>query len=64
MKIRIHRNIFQSVALNKRVTLTLTVCEEYRLTVFWNRVPKEVFRPKRAGLKGVSKKGHNENLRD
>jgi hypothetical protein len=64
MKVNIHRNIFQSLVLNKLVTCSLTVWEEYRLTVFRNRVPKNVFRPKRAGLKWVSKKRHNRDLPD
>lgn len=42
----------QSAVLNKRVTWCLTVWEEYRLTVFRNRVPKFVFSPKIEGLKG------------
>ena len=64
MKIKIHRNVFQSLVLNKRVTCSLTVWEEYRLTVFRNRIPKDVFRPNRAGLKGVSKKQHIGDLPD
>jgi len=46
------RNIFQSVVWNKGLTWCFAVWEEYRLTVFWNRVPKDVNSPKRAGLKG------------
>lgn len=47
MKIKIHRTIFQSLVSNKRATWSLTVWEEHRVKVFWNRVPKDVIRSKR-----------------
>jgi hypothetical protein len=38
--------------------------EEHRLTVFWNRVLRRIFGPKRDEVTGEWRKSHNEELRD
>ena len=64
MKIKIDRNVFLCIVLNKCVTWSFTVWEEHRLTVLRNTVAKNALRPKCAGLIGVSKKRPNEDLPD
>jgi hypothetical protein len=46
------------------VTLSLTVSEERRLTVFENRVLRRLFRPKRDEIGGKWRRLYNEELYD
>jgi len=46
------------------VTLSLTVSEERRLTVFENRVLRRIFRPKRDEIGGKWRRLYNEELYD
>ena len=43
-------------------TWSLTLREERRLRVFWNRVLREIFGPKKDDVTGDWKKLHNEEL--
>jgi hypothetical protein len=47
VKIKIHKTIILPVVLYGCETLSLTLREEYRLSVFENRVLRRIFGPKR-----------------
>jgi hypothetical protein len=52
------------LVLYGRETLTLTLREEHRLTVFGNRVLRRISGPRRDEVTGKCRKLHNEELRD
>ena len=61
---KIYRTIILPVVLYGCETWSLTLREERRLRVFWNRVLRRVFGPKRDEVTGECRKLHNEELRD
>jgi hypothetical protein len=64
LKIRMYRTIILSAVLYGCKTWSLTLREEHRLRVFWNRMMKRIFGPKRDEVTGEWRKLHNEELRD
>jgi hypothetical protein len=64
LKIRIYKTLILSVVLYGCETLSLTLREEHRLSVFENRVLRRIFGPKRDEVTGEWRKLHNEELRD
>jgi hypothetical protein len=57
-----HKTIILPVVLYGCETLSLTLREEHRLTVFENRVLRRIFGPKRDEMTGGWIKLHNEEL--
>jgi hypothetical protein len=62
VKIKIYKTIILPVVLYGCETLSLTLREEHRLSVFENRVLRRIFGPKRAEVTGGWRKLHNEEL--
>jgi hypothetical protein len=60
---KIYKTIILPVALYGCETLSLTIREEHRLTVFENRVLRRIFGPKRDEVERGWRKLHNEELR-
>jgi len=61
-KSKIHKTIILLVVLYVCETWSLTLREEYRLTVFKNRMLRRIFVTKREEVAGGWKKLHNEKL--
>jgi hypothetical protein len=57
-----YKSIILPVVLYGYETLSLTLREEHRLSVFQNRVLREIFAPKRDEVTGELSKLHNEEL--
>jgi hypothetical protein len=57
-----YKSIILPVVLYGYETLSLTLREEHRLSVFQNRVLREIFSPKRDEVTGELSKLHNEEL--
>jgi hypothetical protein len=62
VKVRIYKTIILPVVLYGCETLSLTVREEHKLSVFENRVLKRIFGPKGDGVTGGWGKLHNEEF--
>jgi hypothetical protein len=62
VKIRIYKTIILPVALCGCETWSLTLREDYRLSVFENRIVRRIFGPKRDDVIGFWRKPHNEEL--
>jgi hypothetical protein len=62
VKVKIYKTITLPVVLYGCETWSLTLREEYRLTMFENRVLRRIFGPKRDEVKGEWRKLHNEEL--
>jgi hypothetical protein len=62
MKIKIYTIIIVPVVLYGCEILSLTLREEYRLSVFENRVQNRTFGPKRDEIIGGWRKLHNDHL--
>ncbi|PNF36118.1 hypothetical protein B7P43_G10966, partial [Cryptotermes secundus] len=62
INVRIYRTIILPVVLYGCEIWSLTFREEYRLSVFENRVLRGIFGPKRAEVTGGWRKLHNEEL--
>jgi hypothetical protein len=60
MKINIHRTVNLPVVLYGCDTWSLTLREEYRLTVFKNRALRKIFLLKRDEVIGECRRLHNE----
>jgi len=64
LKIKAYRTIILPVVMYGCETLSLTLGEESRLTVFENRVLRRIFGPKRDEVRRDWRKLHNEELND
>jgi hypothetical protein len=64
IKIRVYRTIILPVVLYGCETWSPTRREQYRLSVFENRVLRRIFGPKRDEMKGEWRRLHNEELND
>jgi hypothetical protein len=64
LKIRICETIILPVVLYGCETCSLTLREEHRLRVFWNRMLRRILGPKRGELTGGWRKLHNEEIHD
>jgi hypothetical protein len=62
IKIKICKTVILPVVLYGCETWSLTLREEYRLSVFENRVLRRMFGPKRDEVRGGWRKLHNEEL--
>jgi hypothetical protein len=62
LKIKVYKTIILPVVLYWCETLSLTLREECRLSVFENRVLRRIFGPKRVGVTGERKKLFNKAL--
>jgi hypothetical protein len=62
VKIKIYKTIILPVVLYGSETWSLTLREEYRLSVFENKVIRTIFGPKRDEVTGETRKLHNEEL--
>jgi hypothetical protein len=62
VKIKIYKTIILPVVLYGCETLSLTLREKHRLTVFENRLLRRMFGPKRDEVSGGWRKLHNEEL--
>jgi len=60
----IYRTIILPFVLYGCENWSLTLREERRLRVFWNRVLRRIFGPKRDEVTGEGRKLHNEELND
>jgi hypothetical protein len=60
VKMRIYETLMLLMVLYGCETLSLTLREENRLTVFENRVLRRIFGPKRDEVTGEWRKLHNE----
>jgi hypothetical protein len=60
VKVKIYKTIILPVALYGCETLSLTLREEHRLSVFENRVLRRTFGPNRDEVTGERKKLHND----
>jgi len=64
LKPNIHCIINLPVVLNGCETLSLTLREEPRLRVFWDRVLRRIFEHEKSELRGDWRKLHNEELNE
>jgi hypothetical protein len=62
VKVKIYKTIILPVVLYGCETWSLTLSEEYRLTVFENRVLRRIYGPKRDEVTGEWRKLYNEEL--
>ena len=63
-KIKIYRTIVLCVVLYECETLSLTLREERKLSVFENKVLRRIFGPRRDEVTGEWRRVHNEELND